>query len=182
MASSSHKANVLNTNYRDVGMVAVNGTLLGAQTTLVVQMLASPVSTTTATVPTGGTTGQTTPTTGGAQSQPEPEPEPEPKTVVGPTEVFEEGEAVSQPAELAQAEITPLEQIVQTVNPVSSPKTVPLGFGFFLVSLFALDEVSMLRGGLTKEEWRRTAENIAHMVILGLLMVAVWLTRAGGVL
>jgi len=40
----------------------------------------------------------------------------------------------------------------------------------------------MLRGGLTREEVKRTGENIAHVVVLALLMVLVWLTRTGGIL
>lgn len=38
MASPSHRANLLKSNYRDVGFAVVNGTLNGEETTLVVQM------------------------------------------------------------------------------------------------------------------------------------------------
>ena len=176
MASSSHKANLVNTNYKDLGMVAVNGVLLGEETTLVVQMLAAPVSTTTAT--TSPPPPQPSPTTAGTQSEPKPEPEPKPIAVTGPSE---EG-SDPQSAELAAVGISPVQLISQVINPITSPKTIPLGFGFFLMGLFALDEVAMFRGGLTKSELKRTAENVGHMAILGLLMVLVWLTRAGGVL
>jgi len=44
LSSSSHRANVLNKTYRDVGYAAVNGTLQGKQTTLVVAMYASPAA------------------------------------------------------------------------------------------------------------------------------------------
>ena len=187
MGSASHKANMLNTNYKDMGMAAVNGIILGEETTLVVQMLGTPlaVTTTTTASSSSGSSPSSEPSssTAGAQSPSEQngsKTEAEPKTVVGPTEFSQE--AVSQPTELAQAVLSPLEQVVKVFDPVSSPKTIPLGFGLFLMGLFALDEVSMLKGGLTKSELRRTAENVAHMVILGLLMVVVWVTRAGGVL
>lgn len=42
MGSSGHRANVLSTTFSEVGYAAVNGTLLGQQTTLVVAMYASP--------------------------------------------------------------------------------------------------------------------------------------------
>lgn len=45
MASSGHKANILNSTYKDVGYAAVNGTLLGKKTTLVVAMYGAPVTT-----------------------------------------------------------------------------------------------------------------------------------------
>lgn len=178
IASPSHRANLLNGNYKDIGMAAINGTLLGEETTLVVQLLGTPISAAAAvgassaeevSQPSGGTAG--------AESSLE---EAKPAIVVGPTENGKA--AISQPAELASVGITPLDQIVKTLNPVSSPKTVPLGFGFFLLGLFALDELSMLRGGLTRSELKRTVENIGHMAILGLLMVVVWLTKAGGIL
>lgn len=166
IASPSHQANLLNPNYKDVGIVAVNGTLLGEETTLVVQMFASPVVTALASQPAGGAAGS--------------EVEAQPRVVTGPTE--EKKAAVSQPTALAEAKATPVTQIVRTLNPTASPKAVPLGFGFLLLGLFTLDEVSMLRGGLTKGEWRRTAENAAHIVILGLLMAVVWFAKTGGVL
>lgn len=42
MNSSGHRANILNTSFIDVGYAAVNGTLLGEETTLVVAMYAAP--------------------------------------------------------------------------------------------------------------------------------------------
>lgn len=43
MNSPSHRANVLNSAYKDVGYAVVNGTLLGSETTLVVAMYGNPV-------------------------------------------------------------------------------------------------------------------------------------------
>jgi len=179
MASSSHRANIVNTNYKDFGMVAVNGTLLGEETTLVVQMLGSTLgSTTTAT--SGGTTSNPTGGTAGAKAPapvPPPAPKSQPLAVVGPTESGED----PTPAP-AQAKMAPLEQIVRAFNPTASPKAVPLGFGFLLLGLFAIDEVYMLKDGLDHQELKRTAENVGHMVILGLLMVIVWTMRTGGII
>lgn len=45
MNSPEHRANILNSAYKDVGFAVVNGTLLGEQTTLVVAMYASPYNT-----------------------------------------------------------------------------------------------------------------------------------------
>ncbi len=166
MASSSHRANLLNSSYKHIGIVSVNGTLLGVETTLVVQMFGTPQVTAVA----------QTPTTPSSTAQKETT---KPVALVGPGQ---EKVAISQPAALTEVETPPLQQLVKAVNPISSPKTIPLGFGFVLLGLFALDEVFMFRGGLTREELRRTGQNIAHMSILGLLMVLVWMTRTGGII
>lgn len=52
MASPSHRANLLKTNYRDVGFAVVNGTLNGEETTLVVQMFGTTPAELAETVPT----------------------------------------------------------------------------------------------------------------------------------
>lgn len=166
MASPSHRANLLSGDYSETGIVAVNGTISGEETTLIVQFFATPVSTTVA---------SSTPV-----EQPVPQSEePQPRSLAGPIEGRGE---ISQPAVLTAVGATPLDQVVRLLNPAASPKTVPLGFGFFLLGLFALDEIAILRGGITRDEWKRTAENVAHIAILGLLMLVVWLTKAGGVL
>uniref|UniRef100_A0A832E0X5 SCP domain-containing protein n=1 Tax=candidate division WWE3 bacterium TaxID=2053526 RepID=A0A832E0X5_UNCKA len=174
MASASHRANIVNTNYKDIGMVAVNGSILGAETTLVVQMLGS--TATAAAAPLSGSAPQPAGGTAGASAPAVPEPQP--LAVIGPTE--EGGEPSAAPE--AQAKLAPVEQIVRAFNPTASPKTLPLGFGFLLLGLFAVDEFYMLKGGLNRQELKRTAENLGHMVILGVLMVVVWMTRTGGIL
>ena len=45
MASPTHRANIMNPRYTDIGIAVVNGTLQGTETTLVVQMFGDPVAT-----------------------------------------------------------------------------------------------------------------------------------------
>ncbi|MEX0887833.1 MAG: CAP domain-containing protein, partial [Patescibacteria group bacterium] len=113
MASASHRANIVNTNYKDFGMVAVNGTLSGEETTLVVQMLGSTLGASTSGSSggsTGGSTGQPSGGTAGANT-PTPKPESKPLAVIGPIE--EGGEPTAAPE--SQAKLTPLEQVVNTL-------------------------------------------------------------------
>jgi hypothetical protein len=51
MASPTHRENVLNGNYTEVGYAIVNGTLNGEETTLVVQMFGKPLHTAVASAP-----------------------------------------------------------------------------------------------------------------------------------
>jgi hypothetical protein len=43
MASPTHKANIVNTKYQEIGIAVVDGTLMGTQTTLVVQLFGTPL-------------------------------------------------------------------------------------------------------------------------------------------
>ena len=175
LASSSHRANIVNGNYKDMGLVAINGVLQGEETTLIVNFFATPLAGNLAT----GASGSSPTVSGSTQSQAKPEVQPKAVAVVGPTE---KNPGKVEAEELAVTGLSPVQQVLAAVSPATSPKTLPLGFGFFLMSLFALDELSMLRGGLTRIELRRTGENVSHMALLGLLMLLVWLTQAGGVL
>ncbi len=44
MASASHRANILNPNFKEMGIAVLNGTLLGKETTLVVQLFGTPAN------------------------------------------------------------------------------------------------------------------------------------------
>lgn len=44
MASPTHRANIVNGRYQEIGVAVVDGTLLGTETTLVVQLFGSPMS------------------------------------------------------------------------------------------------------------------------------------------
>jgi len=61
MASPTHAANILSANYKDIGVAVVQGTLLGKQTTLVVQMFGN----LTTEVASATTSGSKTTTSGG---------------------------------------------------------------------------------------------------------------------
>ena len=57
MASPTHRANIMNGRYTEIGIAVINGTLEGVETTLVVQMFGTPRSSTVkASVPTGPAT------------------------------------------------------------------------------------------------------------------------------
>lgn len=71
MGSSSHRANVLSTNFSEVGYATVDGTLQGTQTTLVVAMYAKPTTQKASTAP-----AKSTPTPVSSTSAPTTTPEP----------------------------------------------------------------------------------------------------------
>lgn len=91
MGSAGHRDNILNANYQNIGVAAVNGTLLGSQTTLVVAMYGSPYSAAPVAPAAPATQSQPTQTV-----EPEVAPAPAP-AVTEPTPVAQLTEAEQQP-------------------------------------------------------------------------------------
>jgi hypothetical protein len=82
MGSAGHRANILNTNYLDVGFAVVNGTLLGSPTTLVVAEYARPAA---------------------VAAAPAPKPAPKPAVAATPAPASTTPVASDQPTPTAQS-------------------------------------------------------------------------------
>lgn len=103
MASPTHKANIVNSKYTQIGVAVVNGTLQGTETTLVVQMFGNPLG---AGVPVGRT--------GDASVAPTPTVQPVPMVLATPVP------AVAGESEPAVRD-TPLPTPVPTTAPTHTP-------------------------------------------------------------
>ncbi len=83
MNSSGHRANILNSNYNDIGVAVLNGTLQGSETTLVVAMYGSPSapppSPSVASNPDPAPAPAPSPQPTAPEPAPAPEPDPEPE-------------------------------------------------------------------------------------------------------
>jgi uncharacterized protein YkwD len=164
MASSSHRENLLKSNYRDVGFAVVNGTLNGEETTLVVQMF-------------GATSGELA---AAAPTQP-----PQPARLPASPNRGEPARPVVIPAEAATANVP-----APTIQPVQ-PAHQPAVSGFESVNiqpLFNIPTVShdlvfafvgILMGVLFVDAWiasrrrvvRIAGHNIAHILFLSALFI-----------
>lgn len=78
MASPGHRDNILNTSYQDIGVAAVNGTLLGSPTTLVVAMYGAQQVAPAPAAPSSGSV-ESSNDSSPAPAQPEPTPQPQPE-------------------------------------------------------------------------------------------------------
>ncbi len=156
MASSSHRENLLKSNYHDVGFAVVNGTLNGEETTLVVQMFGA---------------------TSGELAAAAPTPPPQPASPVGRHVVI--------PAEAATANVpVPTAQPVQpasqpAVSGFESVNMQPL-FNIPTVSHdLVFSFVGILMGVLFVDAWvasrrrvvRIVGHNIAHILFLSALFI-----------
>jgi len=170
MNSPTHKDNIVNPNYKEIGVAVVNGTLNGVETTLVVQVFGTPPPTTTAqrkTVP----------------QKTEEEKKEIPKKEIFPTPVPELGGF-----SFAQEQI-PLGNVAlaQAENESSSP---PLFSPFWLTKTIAIFLLGIVLGVLVldailvaqRKTIRLSGRNIAHLLFIGTLLLAIILTTPGAIL
>jgi len=163
MESPSHRQNILNDKFQDIGVAVVNGTLNGYETTLVVQMF-----------------GQRPPESlaGGGQTSPEVLSQPEragtsPATTTpsSPAEIPSES-AVSEVVKLPVAQARP------AVDVFDLTRTLSLVLGSMVLGFYTVDTYTARRRGLV----RLSGHTVAHFAILLLLLGVVWFLKPGAVL
>ncbi|WKZ30800.1 MAG: CAP domain-containing protein [Candidatus Dojkabacteria bacterium] len=117
MASPTHRANIVNGNYRDIGIAVVEGELLGEQTTLVVQMF-------------GAQSGSTTSTPSSQPSTPQPSSQPREESgeiksisIVKPAD----GETVKDPSQAIEGTIDVVERVVGSYKVRVTEEEVVIG-------------------------------------------------------
>lgn len=171
MASPTHRDNVLNPKYQEIGISVVDGTLNGAETTLVVQHFGAPLGGAVAQLPVSAT--QATPpvekkAAAVTQSVPTITPTPVSIAVVGVTP------APESTAILAQAKGTgkPL------INPFVLTRNASLALLFFLLVVIMVDGITAYR----KKILRLTGRSLAHFLFLGMVVLIIFLTAQGVIL
>lgn len=167
MNSPSHRDNVINDKYREIGVAVVDGTLQGAETTLVVQLFGTPY--------------------GAAAAKPEAAQPAEPAPVI-----VNEPQAAQEPA--AQAESVPVFQlpalsghevlarrssrVVPFVSPLDLTKALAIFIVGVLVGAFALD-VFLVSHHHTP---RLSSRSLAQMMFLLFVLGCSLLIRQGAIL
>lgn len=158
MASPSHRANILNEKFEEIGIAVLDGSLNGYQTTLVVQMLATPKP-----VPVSP-----------PQMAAQPEPVVPPIEGVSPAVSPAEGQlAVPSPPTFLISSTRP--QKPPLVEPFYLVKVVSLGLVLLLLGIFSLDVWAVATGRLVKVG----SHSLAHAVLLGILLLAIIYTNVG---
>ena len=152
MASPTHKDNILNEKYQEIGVAVVNGTLEGMETSLVVQLFGTPV--------------------GVASRLPE---QFKPLPQIGPEADF----AFEQLAVLPETVLTKGKSTAQIMfNPFSLTRT----FGIFILGLLAgiiLMEMVMVRH---QKIVRLSGRNLAHTAFLGAIILMILMMNQGAIL
>ena len=185
MASPTHRAIILNPRYIDIGIAVVNGTLLGTETTLVVQMFGDPVSV--AEVQPAAQVGPPSSVASDTSTEIEQPAELPLDSVVedNPPEV-----ALEFSAPVAGTQQVGLQQVLSTIvvpggdiarSPIISPNNMWKAFGIavalLLISTLAYDGVVAHNKRLA----RIVGQNVAH-IMLFLVVIFVLLFFKGGVI
>lgn len=176
--SPTHKANILNDKYKDIGFAVVNGTLNGGETTLVVQFFGtrsggSPQTTQVAAAVAQVTTIPASPTPTRVQSQVEPTlipnmPTPTPTTL---------------PLVIQETNPTPPSQNEKVIaKPIFDSykltKIISVIFALILLIILGIDGLLAYRRKIV----RVSGHNFAHMTYLLILLLSIYFLGRGSIL
>lgn len=176
--SPTHRDNLLNGDYQDIGFAVVNGVLEGYETTLVVQMFGTP-RLRQASVVTGVPAEQNQ-----VAAVPTPIPAPTSQVAQAQDSVIEETtpapiETDLQPEPTLQPIYIPPQaqpQVLPAFNVAIAYKTISIGFVIFLCVLLILDVWYSKKKGIPKI----TGNTVAHLIFLIITILGVLLVFAPG--
>ena len=155
MNSATHRDNVLNRNYQEIGLAVVNGTLNGVETTLVVQMFGTPLAST-----------PVAPIVSITPVQP------------AVSEVAEKTSEAAPLSRIALAQAEEENQSLPLLSPFMLTKTVAIFLLGLILGALLLDIILVYQ----KRIIRLSGRNIAHLIFIGGLLLAVILTTPGAIL
>lgn len=157
MNSPTHKANIINSKYQEIGIGVVNGTLGGIKTTLVVQHFGAPIV--------GVATKQPKP----KQSQPIKSPQVDPEVAKN---IVSSDKAIT----LVNTKILSDEKS-EYINPLTINKIVgAIIFGLIIAVLF-VDGYFTLKSGVN----RLTGSNVSHIGFLLIILLFMLYQRQGAI-
>lgn len=178
MNSPSHRANLMDKNFKEIGVVVESGNLSGKEGILVVQMFGSSLSQ----VPKTPTLAQASPK---VESKSEKELESE---SVKEQKVTKEQSSPSPSPEIASPTPSPEAIVVATVPDTSAvvlasrqfsvAKFASLGLIAFVFLLFAFEVVLVSR----KDHLKMRPGVIAHLGLLGFVLFVIWYAVQGAIL
>lgn len=153
MNSPSHRENVVNSKYREIGVAVVNGTLQGVETTLVVQLFGAQFGTTAAAKKPVQTSSK--------------------KSAVS-VPVYEKPAAVKNTKEVLSNNYG--------ISPVSSPFDLTKGLVIFIVGIligvFALDMILVSH----RHTPRLSSKSLAQMMFLILVLIISFIIKQGSII
>lgn len=182
MASPSHRSNILDKNFKEIGVAVTSGTLTGKEGILVVQMFGTPVSQ----VPTQTNTAQViaspSPTpVAGINIQPTPTPRvvaqatPSPSATPSP---FLELAQVSPEPDVGPGVEDFSGQTILSTRQYSYSRIASLILIAFIFSLFSLEVLYVVR----KDHLVLRSQVLAHLGFLGFLLLVIWYAVGGVIL
>lgn len=174
MASSTHRENILNPKYQEIGISVVDGTLGGTETTLVVQHFGTTTTSQVAQVPAVATTPAPQPQAAKPTIPVSPEPTPTP-TPFAPAAMVSQTPP-SMPAQIVLAQAKGTEKPL--MNPFSLTREISFVMIFLLLGVIVIDGVTAYR----RKVLRLSGRSLAHFIFLGGMLLIVLLSSQGAIL
>ncbi len=179
--SPSHRENLLNPNYDEIGYAVVNGVLDGYQTTLVVQMFGKSKQ---PSYSASADNVQGTDTIPTESNQVAPTPQQQDAVQQTPTEPAPQDSEIKQYAQPNVPQQAPYQEEIVVNKPLLTisdvtafNQTVSIAFGGFLVSLLSLDFWYSRRKTILKP----TGHTLAHIMFLTILVISILVLIKPGV-
>ncbi|MCX6704172.1 MAG: CAP domain-containing protein [Candidatus Woesebacteria bacterium] len=158
MNSPSHKENILNPNYREIGIGVVEGNLAGADTTVIVQFFGAPLSGEVA-IPVAKAK-EVLPSTVKSTSAPTSTPIPTPTPAPTMTPTPASGEAVI------------------FISPFNSTKNISLLVTGILILVLSIDLIVVRRQRIARIGGR----TLAHLAYFGMILAVILILKAGQII
>ncbi|HNU76110.1 MAG TPA: CAP domain-containing protein [bacterium] len=169
--SPSHKSNLIGANYEEVGFAVVNGVMNGYETTLVVQMFGKPRQPSMLASVDDGAVNIGKNTVSASEA--------EPANTEGDSNVRSETSVSEEPSGTESVESEPIpsgSSANKFIDVTLATKTISLVVGGFVVSLLLIDILYSRKKGIRKF----TGLTLAHMAILLVVIISIWLVFRPG--
>ena len=166
MNSPTHRENILNSNYKEIGIGVVEGSLLGADTTIIVQFFGTPL-TGEPSIPVAEAKSEiSTPkpvATAAAVSTPVPTPTLVPTPSLSPDVIYKQGSSAAS---------------VSLISPFGYTKNITLLVTGILILVLSIDLVVVKRRKLARIGGR----TLAHLAYFGMILAVILILRAGQII
>ncbi len=168
MNSPTHKANIMDPRFTEIGVAVVNGTLKGYQTTLVVQHFAKPVGATAQGVVAQEPVVETLNTDGDREASP---------TISSLPTMSQEEEMGGVDLSLVQGEEYSLELASgkKTINPLLATKIISAVLFALILLAISIDAFYIIKTGTH----RLSGRNLAHALFLALVFLLIVFSQQG---
>ncbi|MFC1653670.1 CAP domain-containing protein [Patescibacteria group bacterium] len=177
MNSPTHKDNIVNAKYQEMGVAVVDGVLNGVETTLVVQMFGSQNRVAAATTPKAATTPAPAPEVKSiTQEEPQIEPVEEAVEEVEEIEFIESPDP--EPIATAETLSAPAEGAKVRISPLTITKTISTSIIALIILVLAYDVFVINR----KKLLRIVGKNWAHFGFFGIILVIIYISTAGQII
>ncbi len=169
MNSPTHRENILNANYQEIGIGVVEGSLAGVDTTIIVQFFGTPLENTAANIPQAKAQDVASVATAKNSVVPKPTTTPSPTPIPTPTAT-----PIPEPEQIVNA----TSSSITFVSPFSSTKGISLLVTGLLLMLLSIDFVVVKRNKIIRTGGR----TLAHIAFLGMILAVILILKAGQII